>query len=152
MKKLALPLLAGLLVVSGCASHYVIKLANGTEITSANKPQREGGAYRFKDSKGEEHLIAVGRVREIAPASMANEDERSIENFRAPRVAAVAVEDSGRVPMAPQPGAGAQHKRGEEEDKQQAMAKLQSDAARLATDIVRTVLRPMASPSQVGGQ
>jgi len=39
-----------------------------------------------------------------------------------------------------------------EEDKQQAMSKLQSDAARLATDIVRTVLRPMASPSQAGGQ
>ena len=41
---------------------------------------------------------------------------------------------------------------GMEEDKQQAMSKLQSDAARLATDIVRTVLRPMASPTQVGGQ
>ncbi len=39
-----------------------------------------------------------------------------------------------------------------EEDKRQAMSKLHSDAARLATDIVRTVLRPMASPSQAGGQ
>jgi|SRR5208282_2380522 len=39
-----------------------------------------------------------------------------------------------------------------EEDKQQAMSNLQSDAARLATEIVRTVLRPMASPSQAGGQ
>jgi F-type H+-transporting ATPase subunit b len=39
-----------------------------------------------------------------------------------------------------------------EEDKREAMSKLQSDAARLATDIVRTVLRPMTSPSQVGGQ
>ena len=39
-----------------------------------------------------------------------------------------------------------------EVDKQQAMSKLQSDAARLATDIVRIVLRPMASPSPVGGQ
>lgn len=39
-----------------------------------------------------------------------------------------------------------------EEDKQQAMAKLQSDAARLATEIVRAVLRPMASPTPVGGQ
>ena len=39
-----------------------------------------------------------------------------------------------------------------EEDKRQAMVKLQSDAARLASDIVRTVLRPVASPSQVGGQ
>jgi len=39
-----------------------------------------------------------------------------------------------------------------EQDKQQAMSKLQSDTARLASDIVRTVLRPLASPSQVGGQ
>ena len=39
-----------------------------------------------------------------------------------------------------------------EQDKQQAMSKLQSDAARLASDIVRTVLRPMASPGQAGGQ
>jgi F-type H+-transporting ATPase subunit b len=39
-----------------------------------------------------------------------------------------------------------------EQDKQQAMSTLQSDAARLASDIVRTVLRPMASPSQVGRQ
>jgi len=39
-----------------------------------------------------------------------------------------------------------------EEDKQQAMSTLQSDAGRLATEIVRTVLRPMASPTQAGGQ
>ena len=39
-----------------------------------------------------------------------------------------------------------------EQDKQQAMSKLQSDAARLATEIIRTVLRPLAAPSQVGGQ
>jgi F0F1-type ATP synthase membrane subunit b/b' len=45
-----------------------------------------------------------------------------------------------------------QARAGIEEDKQQAMSKLQSDAARLASDIVRTVLRPMTSPSQVGGQ
>jgi F-type H+-transporting ATPase subunit b len=45
-----------------------------------------------------------------------------------------------------------QARAGMEEDKQQAMSKLQAEAARLATDIVRTVLRPMASPSQVSGQ
>jgi len=38
-----------------------------------------------------------------------------------------------------------------EQDKQEAMTRLQSDAGRLATDIVRTVLRPVAPPSQVGG-
>ena len=45
-----------------------------------------------------------------------------------------------------------QARAGMEQDKQQAMAKLQSDAAKLASEIVRTVLRPMASPTQVGGQ
>ena len=45
-----------------------------------------------------------------------------------------------------------QARAGMEEDKQQAMAKLQSDAARLAIEIVRTVLRPLAGPSPVGGQ
>jgi F-type H+-transporting ATPase subunit b len=39
-----------------------------------------------------------------------------------------------------------------EEDKKQAMSKLQSDAARLAADIVRIVLRPVVSAAQVGGQ
>jgi F-type H+-transporting ATPase subunit b len=45
-----------------------------------------------------------------------------------------------------------QARAGLEEDKKQAMSKLQSDAARLATDIVRSVLRPMASPGQVGAE
>jgi len=39
-----------------------------------------------------------------------------------------------------------------EVDKQKAMSTLHSDAARLATDIVRIVVRPMASPGPVGGQ
>jgi F-type H+-transporting ATPase subunit b len=38
-----------------------------------------------------------------------------------------------------------------EQDKQQAMAKLQSDAERLAVEIVRMVLRPVEAASPVGG-
>jgi hypothetical protein len=76
MNKLALPLLVGALVLTGCASGYVIKLTNGTEITSASKPRREGGAYVFKDAKGEEHSVAAGRVSEIAPSSMAAEAKK----------------------------------------------------------------------------
>jgi F-type H+-transporting ATPase subunit b len=38
-----------------------------------------------------------------------------------------------------------------EQDKQEATSKLQGEAGRLATEIVRTVLRPVAAPSQVGG-
>lgn len=39
-----------------------------------------------------------------------------------------------------------------EQDKQQALASLQSEAGRLAVEIVRTVMRPLAAPSRVGGQ
>ena len=37
-----------------------------------------------------------------------------------------------------------------EQDKEEAMTKLQSEAGRLATEIVRTVLRPVAAPTPVG--
>jgi hypothetical protein len=77
--KLALPLLVGLLVLSGCASHYVIKLSNGSEITTASKPRLEGEAWHFKDAKGQEHVVARGRVREIAPASMAAEEKKKVK-------------------------------------------------------------------------
>ena len=39
-----------------------------------------------------------------------------------------------------------------EQDKQQAMAKLQAEAERLAVEIVRMVLRPVEAASPVGGQ
>jgi F-type H+-transporting ATPase subunit b len=39
-----------------------------------------------------------------------------------------------------------------EKDKQDAMARLQADAGRLATEIVRVVLQPVAAPTQVGGR
>ena len=41
---------------------------------------------------------------------------------------------------------------GIEQDKQQATAKLQSDAERLAGEIVRMVMRPVGAASPVGGQ
>jgi F-type H+-transporting ATPase subunit b len=41
---------------------------------------------------------------------------------------------------------------GIEQAKQQALANLQADTGRLASEIVRTVLRPVAAPSQVGGR
>jgi F-type H+-transporting ATPase subunit b len=38
-----------------------------------------------------------------------------------------------------------------DEDKKDAMGRLESEAAKLAAEIVRTVLRPVAAPSEVGG-
>lgn len=69
--KIATPLLlAGLLVLSGCANHYVVTLNNGGQITSQGKPQLINGAYHFKDLSGKEQYVPAGRVHEVAPASM----------------------------------------------------------------------------------
>jgi F-type H+-transporting ATPase subunit b len=38
-----------------------------------------------------------------------------------------------------------------EQDKREAAGKLETEAGRLASEIMRTVLRPVAAPSQVGG-
>jgi hypothetical protein len=77
MNKAALPLLIGLIALTGCAHQYVMKLNNGTQITTASKPQLKEDSYFFKDAKGEEHSVAAGRVREIAPASVAAKENQS---------------------------------------------------------------------------
>jgi hypothetical protein len=71
LKKAGLPLLVGLMVLSGCASHYVLKLTNGTEITTETKPRLEDGSWRFKDAAGEEVYVPSGRVLQVTPASSA---------------------------------------------------------------------------------
>lgn len=76
MKILVLPLLIGLLALSGCASHYVMKLTNGAEITTVGKPRLKGNTYCFKDAKGQEHFVSRGRVHQIEPASLANEENK----------------------------------------------------------------------------
>jgi F-type H+-transporting ATPase subunit b len=43
-----------------------------------------------------------------------------------------------------------QARAGLEQDKQEAMTKLQSEAGRLASEIVRSVMRPVAAPTPVG--
>ena len=76
MNRAALLILVGLLALTGCAHHYVLKLTNGGEITTATKPRLKDGAYHFKDAKGEEHLVPEASVREVAPASMAAREDK----------------------------------------------------------------------------
>jgi hypothetical protein len=76
MTRAALLFLIGLMALTGCAHHYVLKLTNGAEITTATKPRLKDGAYHFKDAKGEEHLIATANVRELAPASVAAREDK----------------------------------------------------------------------------
>src|SRR6185436_7601521 len=72
---LALCCLAAVLLSSGCARSYVMKMQNGTRITTSNKPKLDKGYYVFKDSGGRKVQIPAGRVREIEPASMAAEEK-----------------------------------------------------------------------------
>ena len=76
MKRAALPLLIGLVALTGCAHHYVLRLTNGSEVTTSSKPRLKEGIYYFKDAKGEEHFVPQARVREVAPASIATRENK----------------------------------------------------------------------------
>lgn len=76
MNKRALSLLIGLIVLTGCAHQYVMNLDGGVQITTASKPKLKEGVFYFKDAKGEEHAVAAARVREVAPASVAEQEDK----------------------------------------------------------------------------
>lgn len=78
MKKLLLPALAALFILSGCAQTYVITLTDGERISTHGKPHLEHGYYHFKDASGHDAQVFTGRVREVAPASMATPDASSM--------------------------------------------------------------------------
>ena len=77
MTKAALLLFIGLLALTGCAHHYVMKLNTGAQITTSSKPKLKEGIYYYKDAKGEEHGVSAARVRQIAPASVAQQDDKA---------------------------------------------------------------------------
>ena len=59
-----------------------MKLSNGVQIESANKPTLKGSTYYYKDAHGKTITIQQSRVLEIVPAS-----EASQENQFAPKTA-----------------------------------------------------------------
>lgn len=67
----------GLILLCGCAQHYIIKLSNGSHIDSAGKPKLVGGSFHYKDALGRDHLIPESRVLEMEPASMATEEQKT---------------------------------------------------------------------------
>ena len=71
--------LASLLLLSGCASHYVLILNNGERITTRGKPKLVNGIFYYQVAKGRDgQPISAGHVREVAPASMASPDPSSM--------------------------------------------------------------------------
>jgi hypothetical protein len=75
MNRIAFLLLVCASALTGCAHQYVMKLSNGTKITTASKPKLKRGYYTFKDAAGKENRVPQGRVLEIQPVSMAAEDK-----------------------------------------------------------------------------
>jgi hypothetical protein len=76
MRKGLLLLVVCAFTVCGCARQYEMKLTNGSVISTPGKPKLKGSEYRYKDAKGAVHRIPQSRVRQIQPASMAEEDQR----------------------------------------------------------------------------
>jgi hypothetical protein len=76
MNKAVLPALISLIALTGCAHQYVMRLNGGAQITTPSKPKLKEGNYYFKDAKGDEHVVAAARVREIAPASVAKQEDK----------------------------------------------------------------------------
>jgi hypothetical protein len=74
MKNLLAVLLT--LCLCGCTTQYVMKLTNGTKISTPGKPKLRGANYYFKDAKGEQQVIPQSRVLEIEPESMAKEEDK----------------------------------------------------------------------------
>jgi len=77
MNKVLFFLIAALSLLSGCSHNYVVTLSNGARIGASSKPKLEAGYYHFKDVNGQQTVIPEVRVREIAPASMAEEEDKN---------------------------------------------------------------------------
>lgn len=72
--KLHLVLLIGLtLALTGCSRSYVLRMTNGTRVTTSSKPKLDRGYYVYTDPRGEKVYVPQGRVLEISPASRTKE-------------------------------------------------------------------------------
>jgi hypothetical protein len=77
MKRLLLPLAAAAMMSAGCAHQYVMKLTNGTQISTPSKPKLKGANYYYKDALGRENVMPQSRVMEVEPASFVEEEKKS---------------------------------------------------------------------------
>lgn len=71
-------LLLGLIALCGCARHYIITLNNGAQIVTSGKPHLKEDKWYYKDPSGKKAVVASGRVREVAPASMVQEEQKRL--------------------------------------------------------------------------
>lgn len=77
MKSSPAALMLVLLILTGCARNYVMTLSNGSHVVTNGKPRLVNGYYIGKDPGGRPVEVSAGRVREVSPASMV-EDEKQM--------------------------------------------------------------------------
>jgi hypothetical protein len=74
--ELALTLLVSLVVLCGCAHHYLMKLSNGDQTISVSKPKLQGTNYLFTGTDGVGYVIPRSRVAKIKTISAVKQEER----------------------------------------------------------------------------
>ena len=77
-RKLALTLLVALAVLCGCAHQYLMKLRDGDQIISLNKPKLQGINYYFTNETGQADMIPQGHVVKIRAVSVVKEEEKPV--------------------------------------------------------------------------
>jgi hypothetical protein len=70
MKQLFLALSLGSLLLSGCASKYLVVLTDGQRAIAVRKPHLEGFNFVFTDLKGRTNSIPSEYVRAVVPVSI----------------------------------------------------------------------------------
>jgi hypothetical protein len=77
-RKLALPLLVSLVVLCGCAHHYLMKLSDGYQTISVSKPKLQGTNYHFTGTDGVGYMIPRSRVVNIKTISAEEQEKKPL--------------------------------------------------------------------------
>jgi hypothetical protein len=77
-RKLALPLLVSLVVLCGCAHHYLMKLSDGDQTISVSKPILQGTNYLFTGTDGVGYMVPRSRVVKIKTISADDQEKRPL--------------------------------------------------------------------------
>jgi hypothetical protein len=70
--------LVSLVVLCGCAHHYLMKLSNGDQTISVSKPKLQGTNYHFTGRDGVGHVIPRSRVEKIKTISAEEQEEKPL--------------------------------------------------------------------------
>jgi hypothetical protein len=76
--ELALTLMVSLVVLCGCAHHYLMKLSDGDQTISVSKPKLQGTNYHFTGSDGVGYVIPRSRVVKIKTISAVEQEKRPL--------------------------------------------------------------------------